>query len=536
MIFTGASRDEIIRKLTAFAQKETIYNSKSADFENIRQKTAMVFPGQGSQWIGMGRKLYEASIVFKNSILACEKALLPYTGWRLTDMLLKENDKQVLNRINIVQPVLFSIEVALAKLWESLGITANAYVGHSMGEIAVACLANVLTLDEAAKLISIRSTLMQQLVDSKQKGGMLYTEMDKKKALAISKQYNDKITMAVNNSPDSFVLSGEKKLLQELSEELDEQNVFNRFVKVNIASHSYMVDSVLADLRKKLKSLSPQKAAIPIYSTVLQKRIQGEEMNIDYWVKNLRDAVLFSDTIQLMVHDKYTNFIEVSPHPVLTVALEQNFEALNNSLTFTTYTLYRDKDEINELLNNLGNLYIHHHPIDWSKIYQGSISGISLPAYPWQHKSFWLPWDEAEEQHQEHTKTQTFKQKTFFEQLVEISSGQEKMHQLEQELKKVVAKVTGTPVDKIDVEDSFKETGVDSLMAIHLSKILEELLGIKLSPATFWSYPSIRLYVSFLIQKLGLHHDSKKIVSMKENPDIDSLISELDNELEDILK
>ncbi len=534
--FAGNSRKELIQKLTAFAQKEMIFNDKSADFLNIRHKTAMVFPGQGSQWIGMGRKLFAESDVFKKHILACEKALMPHTNWKLTDMLLKENDKHIFDQIKIVQPVLFSVELALAKLWEHLGIYADAYIGHSMGEIAAACSANVLSLDEAALLISVRSSLLQQLSESEQKGRMLYIEVDKKKAAAILKPFDGKISLAVNNSPNSHVLSGKTELLEELSKELDEKNIFNKFVKVNIASHSYMVEPVLNEMRKKLKTITPHKAAIPIYSTVLHKKIQGEEMDIDYWIKNLRDAVMFSDTIQLMVNEKFTNFIEISPHPILTIALEQNFEALNNSSIFTTYTLYLDKDEINELLSNLGNLYIHHYPVDWSKIYQGNISGIALPAYPWQHKSFWLPWDEEDAQPQVSTKKQTFEQKSFFEQLVEISSAQEKMHQLEEELKKVVAKVTGTPIDKIDVEDSFKETGVDSLMAIHLSKILEELLEIKLSPATFWSYPSIRLYVSFLIQKLGLHQDSKKIASMKENPDIDNLISELDSELEDILK
>ncbi|MGY0035447.1 acyltransferase domain-containing protein [Pedobacter sp. NJ-S-72] len=257
-LFSTGNKTEMLGALENFLQ----LNKPFKALDKIKNKIVMVFPGQGSQWLGMGKELFLKEPVFKETIIACDKAFKPYKNWSLIELLTKPETNEA-ERIDIIQPILFAIEVAIAKLWKSWGVVPDIVVGHSMGEIAATHLSGMLTLEDAAKIICTRSGLMQGL--SGQNSGMLVTELPLTKAETILLNYPD-ISIAAINSPCSTVLSGPSIEINKLIKELEAAEIFCRRVKVDVASHSQQMDAILTEFKIALRDLQPGKMPTPLFS------------------------------------------------------------------------------------------------------------------------------------------------------------------------------------------------------------------------------------------------------------------------------
>jgi myxalamid-type polyketide synthase MxaE and MxaD len=350
-------------------------------------KVVFIFPGQGSQWIGMGRALYASEPVFRAAIDACDAAFRPYTDWSLVAELHADAPASRFKEINVIQPSICAIQIALARLWRSWGVEPQAVVGHSMGEVAASCTAGALSLDDAARIICLRSQLMRKL--SGKGGAMAVTELSVAQAEQIVARYPGKLSVAVSNSPKSTVIAGDQAAITEVLAGLESQGLFCRQVKVDVASHSQQMDPLKDELRAVLGPVAPQKAAVSVYSTVRNQVLDGSGMDAGYWVDNLRETVQFSAVIEKLVADKFSVFIEMSPHPVLTAAVNECVEAFGGEAAVIP-SLYREKAEAEEIAKNLAEAYRRGCRVNWEAYYGGPAPRVALPAYPMQRERYEL--------------------------------------------------------------------------------------------------------------------------------------------------
>ncbi|NWG15753.1 MAG: type I polyketide synthase [Chloroflexi bacterium] len=387
LVLAGRSREELVGQLEAYTggQKRP---GMAAGHKSPNREAGLVFvfPGQGGQWLGMGRQLLEREPAFRETIERCEAAMRPYVDWSLMEQLTAGEADSRLDEINVVQPVLFAIQVALAALWRDWGVEPHAVVGHSMGEVAAAFVAGALSLDEAARVICRRSQLMKQVSGQ---GAMAVVELSLDEAQTLLRGYEDRLSVAVNNGPRSVVLSGDPAALEEMMQILKSRDIFCRQVKVDVAAHSPHMDALRPELVRDLGGLQPRAAAVPIYSTVTGAPVDGQTLSADYWGRNLRQPVRFAAAMQQLVADGYNIFLEIGPHPVLIPAIQSGWT--EQDITARA-SLRREEDEQTILLEALGDLHCAGYRLDWRR-WSPAGRVVRLPMYPWQHERFWLDAD-----------------------------------------------------------------------------------------------------------------------------------------------
>lgn len=342
-----------------------------------------VFPGQGSQWLGMGRRLLVDAPVFRESFERCEEAIRREAGWSVMDRLTADRD---LEGIDEVQPMLFAVSIALGALWQSWGIRPAAVVGHSLGEVAAAHVAGALDLADAIRVICRRSLLLRRLSG---RGAMAAVDLTLEEARAALEGLEDRLAIAVSNGPRSTVISGDPAALETVLTRLRELNVFGRLVKVDVASHSPQVDEIALDLRRELDGIRPRTGAVPIYSTVTGGLIDGAALDAAYWTRNVRQPVLFGTAMEQVLEAGFTTVLEVSPHPILLTAIEGTARHVGRPAVLLS-SLRRDHDEMTALLTSLGRLYCQGAPVHWPALQAPSVRPVALPQYPWQRRRFWL--------------------------------------------------------------------------------------------------------------------------------------------------
>jgi acyl transferase domain-containing protein/acyl carrier protein len=385
---SGNSSHQLIEGLEAFLSGETRIGL-SAGRKSLagRRKLVFVFSGQGSQWFGMGRRLLQQEVAFRDIIEKCELAFREHNDWSLIAQLTATDPGECrLNEVDVVQPALFAIQIALAALWRSWGIEPLAVVGHSMGEVAAAYVSGALRLEDAARIICSRSSLVKRTIGQ---GAMASVELSLEESRSAIVDFENRVSIAVSTSPRSTVLSGEPAALAAILEKLQARQVYCRMVQVDYASHSPQMDPICRELSVALEQVRPQAASVPIYSTVLESVISGTELDARYWARNLRQPVLFSGSIQLMVENGYDTFLEIGAHPLLLGGIQQGLEHSGQEGVLLA-SIRRDEDERTVMLRSLGTLYSSGYPVDWSRLYGEPATYVQLPSYPWQRKRCWL--------------------------------------------------------------------------------------------------------------------------------------------------
>ncbi len=385
---TGNSREHLSAGLEAFMRGEARPGMSSGRLvSSHRRKLVFVFPGQGSQWRGMGRKLLEREPVFGEVVKRCDRAMRQHCDWSLLDQLTVTDATQSrLNEIDVVQPALFAIQIALAALWRSWGVEPEAVVGHSMGEVAAACVAGALSLEDAARIICQRSRLIRPTVGH---GAMAAVELSLEDAQRALEGYEDRVSVAASNSPSATVLSGDPAALETILDRLRGRDIFCAMVKVDFASHSPQMEPLRADLLRALEGLDPRAVTIPIYSTVTGALADGTEFKPLHWVKNLREPVLFSTAVQRLLEHGHDTFLEVSPHPILLSAVQQGINHFGHQGVVLA-SLRREEAEQETMLGTLGTLYTLGFAVDWARLYPPASRCVRLPLYPWQRERCWM--------------------------------------------------------------------------------------------------------------------------------------------------
>src|SRR5215218_4183722 len=321
LALAGNSREQLTEHLEAFLEGESRPGMSSGrKLGDLRRKLVFVFSGQGSQWVGMGRELLEQEPAFREAMAICDRAIRKYTGWSMLEELAADEAHSRLDEVDVVQPAIFAVQVSLAALWRSWGVEPDAVVGQSLGEVAAAYVAGALTLEDAARVICRRSQLVKRTSGH---GSMAVVQLSLEEAERAISGREGRVSVAVNSSPYSTVLSGEVAALEEVLAELERQDVFVRRIRVDYASHSPQVDPLRPDLLEVLEGISPHSSSVTLYSTVTGEIEDGLAFDAAYWMRNLRQPVLFSTAVERLLEDGHGVFVEVSPHPVLLSAVEQ---------------------------------------------------------------------------------------------------------------------------------------------------------------------------------------------------------------------
>jgi acyl transferase domain-containing protein/NADP-dependent 3-hydroxy acid dehydrogenase YdfG/acyl carrier protein len=352
--------------------------------------TVLVFPGQGSQWTGMAAELARTSPVFRDRLDECAAALRPHTGWSAVDVVLSAPQAPSLDRVDVVQPALFAVMVSLAEVWRSMGVVPDAVVGHSQGEIAAACVAGALSLPDAAAIVALRS---RELVRAAGAGAMASIALPADEVEELLAKRGERIGIAAVNGPRSTVVSGDADAVRELAGDRGLQAARVRLIPVDYASHSPHMEAVRERLVQALSSIAPRVCDLRFYSTVAGAPLDGAALDAEYWYANLRRPVRFEQAVRALIDDGCTNFIEVSPHPVLTVGIQETIEHVMDPAAagHAVGTLRRDDGGPRRFLISAAEAYLHGVPVDWRAVCSRTgARPVELPTYPFQRGRHWL--------------------------------------------------------------------------------------------------------------------------------------------------
>ncbi|UQA90606.1 type I polyketide synthase [Streptomyces halobius] len=387
-VVVAADRDELLSALTALAAGEPadgVVEGRVAE-----GKPVFVFPGQGAQWAGMAVELLDSSPVFAEQIAQCALALSPFVDWSLQDVLRSAEGAPALERVDVVQPALWAVMVSLAELWRSYGVEPSAVLGHSQGEIAAACVAGALSLQDGARVVALRSRLVLERLAGH--GGMVSVALPIERVEELLAPYEGRVSVAAVNGPAAVVIAGEPAALDEIIAACEQDEIRARRVNVDYASHSTQVEAIETELLEVLAPVRPTSARIPFYSAARGEFVDGEVLDAAYWYGNLRGRVGFEPAVRALAAGGAGCFVEVSPHPVLAMAVEETIAAHDaDSQAAVVGSLRRDEGDLRRFLLSLSEAHTAGVPVDWSELFAGTgAQHTGLPTYAFQRERFWL--------------------------------------------------------------------------------------------------------------------------------------------------
>ncbi|SCD44593.1 type I polyketide synthase, partial [Streptomyces sp. OspMP-M43] len=413
-VITGDDRETRTGALAALARDERSPHVVTG--QAVRGDAVFVFPGQGSQWIGMGLDLYETYPVFAEHLRACEEALDPYVDWSLLSVLRGEADAPSLDRVDVVQPALFAVMVSLAHLWRSLGVQPAAVIGHSQGEIAAAHVAGALSLEDAARIVALRSRALRGLSG---RGAMAAVSMSAEEAARRIENLRSTdnggrggedgsagtdrrtggdrrtgdgggaLSVAAVNGPASTVVAGSPDAVDAFLDQAEADGFQTRRLPVDYASHSAQMEEIQQGLLDILADVTARPGTIPFYSTVTADVMDTAGLDTAYWYRNLRQTVRFEETVRLLLDHAHRQFIECSPHPALLASVDDTVADADVPAA-AVGSLRRDDGGRRRFLTSLAEAHAHGVTVDWAALSGPDGDRVDLPTYAFERRRHWL--------------------------------------------------------------------------------------------------------------------------------------------------
>ncbi|MFH8403810.1 acyltransferase domain-containing protein [Streptomyces sp. NPDC018019] len=450
---------------------------------NSDRRVALVFSGGGTQWVGMGRELMRAHAGFRASMEACDAAVRAAGGCSVLDRLAAPADEAGFEEMDFQQPVLFALQVSLAKVWLALGIRPTAVVGHSLGEVAAACVAGTLSLDDAARVVVARSHLLERKAAP---GAMISVDLPEQELLPWLAPYAEHAAVAVVNSPTSAAVSGSPEAVRALEADLRQAGISTRNIRVERPVHSPGMDPLIEPLRERIAGITPLTGTIDFCSTALADTV-NPVTDVDYWAHNLRNQVRFAETIGALVDDGVGTFIEIGPHETLRGAVEE-IALSRGAEVHAVNSLRREESDVRCLLGAAASLYVRGLPLTFDSLFADDVEVVETPLVQWQKERYWLDTEPrrpaapapasaaapaagtvavAEPVRSEPAENGTAGKPVEDIVLAELADG------------------LGVPVSRFDENASLRDFGLDSMLAIRLVNRMQALFGHRVSPVVF---------------------------------------------------
>lgn len=392
VLVTGSDEGELFGGLKA--RLLSLETQAPTELTPIGAKGRMVFvfSGQGSKLEGMASGLLSYS-KFRSVVARVDAVILGLGGWSVLEEMSADSQNSRLSRTEFGQPAIFALQVGLVEVLKEWGIQPLAVVGHSMGEVAAAVTAGVLSLEEGARLIFYRG----QAMGATRPGRMMAVGLSEEKATELLRSISG-VELAAVNGPMLCTVAGEVEAVEALASNLRDRGVFHRVLPINYAFHSELMTPVEERFRKALGRLKVEPARIPFVSTVTAGRIAGADFDLDYQWRNIRQPVRFASAVESLLADGFNIFVELGPDGALIRSLR---DALDTHRVdgLAIGTLRRETKDSQALLEGIGQLYLHGYPLDWKALYGTGAPRVALPNYPWQRKPYW---SESEKEHRLH--------------------------------------------------------------------------------------------------------------------------------------
>ncbi|MBD2385061.1 non-ribosomal peptide synthetase/type I polyketide synthase [Cylindrospermum sp. FACHB-282] len=436
-------------------------------------KVAFLFTGQGSQYVDMGRQLYETQPLFRQTIEQCDKILRSLLAQPLLEVLYPQNaDKSQargaadLDQTDYTQPALFALEYALAQLWISWGIKPTVVMGHSVGEYVAACIAGVFSLEDGLKLIAARSRLMQSLP---QNGAMVVVFADEARVIEAIANYRDTVAIAAYNGPQNIVISGEKQAIATIKAALEADEIDIRPLNTSHAFHSPLVDPILDQLEQLAREISTHPPRIPMISNLTGQILSANQpLDGQYWRNHSREAVRFMAGVSTLVEQGYETFLEIGPKPILS-KLGHKCQLGENLLWLSS--LHQGQPAWPILLNSLAQLYVRGADVNWSGFDQDySRQRLILPTYPFQRQRYWFETPNADMPPQKSTEPAD-------EPISDLSQQRE---QILRKLQSLIGQTLQISPNEVDIHTPLVEMGADSIVFMETGQKLETLFAVRI--------------------------------------------------------
>lgn len=462
---------------------------------SARSGVVWVFPGQGSQWVGMALELWERSPDFAARMTECDRVLSGLVDWSLRAALA---DEISLGRVDVVQPALFAVMVSLAEVWRAAGVVPDAVIGHSQGEIAAACAAGIMSLADGMRLVVARSRAIRANLSGRGSMASLAIAVDEigTGGIGADEIGSGEVSIAAVNGPNAVVISGEVEAVQRVVDSCVERGVRAKVIQVDYASHSPHVESIRDEVLAAAAGIEITNTSVTFSSTVTGGPVDVAGLDAEYWYRNLRGSVRFSEAIAALHATGHGVFVEISPHPVLIGSIQDVAKG-----AVVQGTLRRGEDQWRRIVLSMAELHAQGSAIEWTSVI-GRGRRVALPTYAFQRQRYWVAGDVAD---------RILVSEAVTPDSVPPNAG-----------------VTGEGVGRTDVRDvrtltyahaavvlglagpqdvkgadTFKELGFDSVMAVEFSNRLGTALDIPLPTSLTFDHPTPEAVVRYVGGRLS---------------------------------
>lgn len=550
VVFTGSSKQEILYNMDLYLSNKVskgIFQKECNSNEN--PKVAYVFSGQGPTQLSLGKELIKKEPVFFANLKVCDRLFQKISGWSIIDEMMKDISESKFYMTKIAQPIIFSIQVSLVELWKSWGISCEAMVGHSVGEIAAAYCSGAISLEDALKIVYHRSVLMDSILGL---GRMAAIQASINEVEEVIEKFEGKVCVGAYNGPESIVISGDSKAVEKAVEEFQNKKIHCKMLEVEYAFHSHQTEDLVERLNESLKGIKSDIPTIDIYSTLTGKLADIKSFNSKYWGMQMRNPVRFDKTIEALLEDGFNMFIEMNQKPILSGDIMKISSNLNKQCIVIP-AISKSQAGYPEMRLALARVYSNGYQVNWSGVFPLN-TYVKIPTYSWQEEYCWTKskrefinfYDSEilskDEQYAdcEQNETDANVSESILEKLK--IKDVERKSVLVSYFKEQVSRVLHISSDELDIEQPLNTMGIDSIMTVELKNRVQNDLQISLPIAKLMDGGSISSVLDDILNRIDevlekkdegssnedLNSEELDVMNLSEE-DLDKMLQELMN-------